>query len=272
MLKTYIINMDRNTERLETMKNQFERLGIPFERFPAVDGRKISEQAFKEFTSTRPMEGTGDSYVPGGRQWTPGKMGCFSSHYGLWSIAARSQDRYTAIFEDDLHVSDSLKVFLQDDAWIPADCGLVRLEPSYNRIKLVSHPWTTIEGRKLFRVIPSSYEHAWPVCLGGYIISREVARLLVETPQRYHTNADVFVFNALESRVARHIVAGQLDPAPCIQDKFFHKDKENIVHKSEIEISKAPPPEFSLVNRLGKKLHSLRLVLLGYRRVTFKGN
>jgi glycosyl transferase, family 25 len=141
MLKVYILNMDRNPERMAFMRSNFDSLGISFERFPAIDGRKLGDAAFEHFKSTRPLKNSGDSFAPHGRKWTPSKMGCFLSHYSLWQIAARSQDRFTAIFEDDVHIAPVIKEFLANDQWIPEGCELVRFEASYNRIKLLIPLW-----------------------------------------------------------------------------------------------------------------------------------
>lgn len=36
MLKVYMVNMDRNPERLAFMRSNFEKLGVPFERLPVA--------------------------------------------------------------------------------------------------------------------------------------------------------------------------------------------------------------------------------------------
>lgn len=41
--KIFVINLNESTERLERLKSEFERIGLDFERIPAVDGRKLSE-------------------------------------------------------------------------------------------------------------------------------------------------------------------------------------------------------------------------------------
>ena len=209
MLKVYLINMDRNPERLAFMRSNFENLGIPFERFPAVDGRKLGDAAFERFKSIRPLKNSGDLYAPQGRQWTPSKMGCFLSHHSLWTIAASSPDRFTAIFEDDVHISPALRQFLANDQWIPEDCDVIRFEASYNRIRL-SPPLARMAGRTLYRVITSDFQHCWPIGNGAYIISRKGAQKLIDAPEHLHTcGSDIFIFNKRESPVAATIAACQ---------------------------------------------------------------
>ena len=40
--KIFVINLNESTERLERLKSEFERIGLDFERLPAVDGRALS--------------------------------------------------------------------------------------------------------------------------------------------------------------------------------------------------------------------------------------
>ena len=115
-IKSYIINMDRNPERLEHMRSAFNKLSLSFERFPAVDGNSLGAEAFEQFKRERPLEHSGNSYTIGARRsWSPASMGCFLSHYRLWQIVAASADPFTAIFEDDVHITDVLRSFLVDD-------------------------------------------------------------------------------------------------------------------------------------------------------------
>lgn len=38
MLKTWVVNMDRNPDRMEFIKKQLDGFGISFERFSGIDG------------------------------------------------------------------------------------------------------------------------------------------------------------------------------------------------------------------------------------------
>jgi glycosyl transferase family 25 len=200
-------------------------------------------------------------------------MGCFLSHHSLWQIAAASQDRFTAIFEDDVHVDGSLKDFLADDRWIPAECELVRFECSYNRIKLANPPLAQIRGRKLHKVRASNFEQCWPIGNGAYIISRNAAQKLIEVPEHLHScGSDIFIYNKLESPIAAKIATCQIDPAMCIQDKFLHRDKAKVVYKSEIELTPPAALKESVIKKIWRKIRTAGLVCLGYRRVNFKGS
>lgn len=138
------------------------------------------------------------------------------SHQAAWRIAADSDDAYTAIFEDDMHLSDALPALLGSTDWLPGGRSIVRLEPSYNRIKLDAKV-ADVAGRQLRLVRPSTYQHCWPVCAGALIISRDAARLLLAAKARWHTMADIFLFGWNESPVAHQLSTYQLSPAACIR-------------------------------------------------------
>lgn len=220
MIKALLLNLDRSPDRLEAIAAQFKTIGVHFERMSAVDGKVATEEEFQKFVSLRQRDGN---------LWNRGRMGCFLSHYNAWIAAANSADPYTAVFEDDMHLSPGLKEFLATDAWIPRECEIVRLEPSTNRVWLDPEILAAREGRRLRKVKSTTW------CAGGYIISRDAARKLVALPESVHGSVDSFLFCFEESAIARSLHLSQIVPALCIQDKFHHADIKDIRFFSGID-------------------------------------
>ena len=258
MIKSYFINLDRNADRMDSVRARTSALGIAYERFPAVDGSKVSDRDFESFKSARPRQAPGKS-------WNRGQMGCFLSHYALWQIAAQSADSYTAIFEDDIHLSDALPHFLNDTSWIPDGVDIVRLETSTNRLLLGKDPLSTHHGREIRRVLSTSW------CAGGYIISRKCAQYLVGLPTATHDTADHFLFSFEHPAVADKITIAQVVPALCIQDKFFYADAGNVKFRSEIVENHEGTTLQARIKYLFKRspLTFLRKTLQGYKRIHF---
>lgn len=44
-MKIFYINLDKDTERYESMERQLSSQGLNYERIPAVSGREISKEA-----------------------------------------------------------------------------------------------------------------------------------------------------------------------------------------------------------------------------------
>jgi glycosyl transferase family 25 len=165
--------MARSRDRMDAMRDQFTALGLPFERLPAVDDRTLSASQIEAFCRDRLLENSGDSYTQGRRAWTPSNIGCLLRQHAAWTVAAESEQPYAAIFEDDLHVSADLVPILSDTRWIPKDCSIIRLEPSYNCSRSKDAAVCTVAGR---RVLSSRHDHCGPVYAGALIMSRDAAR------------------------------------------------------------------------------------------------
>lgn len=255
-MKIYVINLDQDTERLDFFTANFARLGIEFERIPAVDGRKFSEADYQAFMSQRPRNN---------KTWLRGQMGCFLSHYHAWQKIAADDERFCAVFEDDLHISDNLKKILADDSWIPDDVDLVRLDTSTNRVRLTNEPELSYARRKLYRVKSTSW------CAGGYLLHRRAAQQLLALPTVAHEPADVILYNFEDSNIARKFHILQCNPALCTQDKHLASGKANF--SSNIEFADNQPSAWQL--RLSKitphaLIKALYRSLFGYKRIGFQ--
>ncbi len=259
-MKAYLINLDKDTERLAFFKSNFDRLEIPFERIDAVDGRTFSEEAYQAFMQTRPRNYNRDTSKP----WLRGQMGCFLSHYKAWKKIAEGRENFCAVFEDDIHVLDDLKHVLQSDTWIPQNTDIIRLETSTNRVQLTSKPVLTYKKRNLYRVKSTSW------CAGAYIISRVAAQRLVALSEKYHEPADIMLYHFEESVIAKDLHILQFNPALCTQDKHLADGK--VKFSSNIEFNNAPSASVtSKFKRYSpaKVLTAVYRSLSGYRRISF---
>lgn len=88
--KIFVINLDRSTERLKNCRDQSKKFNFRFERFPAIEGNKLTKQQLslihptcKYFLCTR------------------GMMGCGLSHYFLLQKIVDEKIQTAMILEDD---------------------------------------------------------------------------------------------------------------------------------------------------------------------------
>ena len=95
-MKTYVINLDRNPERLAFMRGQLERLGIAFERFPAVWGKGLSAAERKRgFSRVR-------SFIASKKRMGDAEIGVAMSHVGVYRRMVADRVPYALVFEDDV--------------------------------------------------------------------------------------------------------------------------------------------------------------------------
>ncbi|MES2673440.1 MAG: glycosyltransferase family 25 protein [Pseudomonadota bacterium] len=257
MIKSYLINLNKDDERLSFFTSNFKRLGMEFERISAVDGREFSEQDFRAFLEDRPRSNK--------KTWVRGQMGCFLSHHIAWTKIAQSNERFSAVFEDDVHVSEDLKSLLSDDNWIPNEIDIIRLETSTNRVRLTLQPLLIHAKRKIYGVKSTTW------CTGGYILNRRAAQQLIELKPQHHQPSDVILFNFEDSIIAKKLNILQCYPALCTQDK--HLATGNLEFSSNLELPEPVAPH--LTTKLKQVnpttiLSGLYKSLQGYKRITFR--
>lgn len=256
MIKSYLINLDKDVERLNFFHTNFQRLCLTFERIAAVDGRLMSEANYQLFMRERPRKN---------KSWMRGQVGCFLSHYAAWEKIANGLDDYAVVFEDDVHISNDLADILSDDQWIPSGADVIRLETSTNRVKLSSAPVLTRARRNVFSVKSTTW------CAGAYIISKRAAKALIELPQRHHEPSDILLYNFDESIIARKFSILQLNPAPCTQDKYLASGSVNFSSNIELSQNKSSVfKRFFLYLNLQRLVLGIYRTLNRYERIGFK--
>lgn len=99
----YVINLDKSSDRLEKISRRLYILGYQFNRFPAVDGKKLTDEEIEKHTT-----------------WTCRNLlcnrsviGCALSHYTLWKNIAsdptKDDNTITMILEDDVLIPDDFR-------------------------------------------------------------------------------------------------------------------------------------------------------------------
>lgn len=105
--KAFVINLDRNPERLAFMKNQLDLLSISFERFKAVDG--------KTFDFTGICDGVLFKKNNNGETMTKGEKGCALSHKMVLESFLASKEPYALVIEDDVELDQNFDKILQQE-------------------------------------------------------------------------------------------------------------------------------------------------------------
>lgn len=99
--QTYLINLDRATDRLERMKKEFEKTGISYHRISAVDAKNLK----------------GDEYIVKNRydrDLIPGEIGCYLSHVVTLQEFLKSDAAFALIIEDDAVLPENLKKIIEE--------------------------------------------------------------------------------------------------------------------------------------------------------------
>ncbi len=256
-MKIFVINLDRDVERLEFMSSQLDYFKINYFRAAAVDGKKLSDEQFDKFCRDSPSKY--DKGTKGAPRWERGSVGCFLSHYNVWKTIAEGTDRFAVVFEDDIHLSSRLTDILKSDVWIPDYIGIIRLEAPSNRVLLDKSDNLEVYSNTLFRLKST----AW--LSGGYIIRKDVAEMLISAPQKCFLATDYYIFSQQYSPFFSKLNIYQFSPALCIQNKFTaRKFFDSNIDKNEIAVIDNLNSALSFF-KMEKIINTLR----GFRRVHF---
>ncbi|WP_349609583.1 glycosyltransferase family 25 protein [Cupriavidus sp. DF5525] len=185
MIGAYVINLASAQPRRQRISGQLERLGVPFQVFPAVDGRALPED---EVARRYDAAAAAVSYRPMSR----GEVGCALSHLGVYRKVLDDGAEFALVLEDDALLGDDLPAVLADLQQ--------HLDPARPDVVLLSHidkytRWGTRQlgsDRKLVR----RYGEWWRA--HGYVVTRAAAQRLLDGLQPLWCAADYW--SAFEKR------------------------------------------------------------------------
>jgi glycosyl transferase, family 25 len=201
-MKCLVINLDRSPDRLAHIMAEFTRIGIAFERIAAIDARDHPDIVLEPQHAMYAI-----------RRLSHSEIACMHSHRACWAIIAQDEAPYGAVFEDDMVFSARAGALLADSSWIPADADAIKLETFFSKTMIQRKRTGVGHGFAVFRLRGSH------MGTGGYILSRQMARDLLEATAQANAAADDLVFNPAFPTSGEKTIY-QLVPALCAQDQF----------------------------------------------------
>jgi GR25 family glycosyltransferase involved in LPS biosynthesis len=212
----YCINLKHRTDRWTAFSQQPAiqeiRKDYVFERFDAVAGSTLDIQNDNRI-SLRAKRNIKDKMRRDHEDLnTAGAIGCYLSHVEIWRKVVNNPEPYAVVFEDD--------------AAVPADF-LKRLEFGYKEWSLLpgipdvwtfSNAWPfyyQTKGRPLPQDVPENRRGYWvlntgPGGTGGYLITKEGAKKLLETAFPIDIQVDLYICLCSEMKKIRCVSNTQL--------------------------------------------------------------
>lgn len=96
-----VINLDKDIEKRNTFKKEFEKIIPKFKFINAVNGKSLS--AFEYFLHVKKSKGRASKKLI-----TPSELGCFLSHKSAINSFLKSPKKYLLILEDDVFTKKTL--------------------------------------------------------------------------------------------------------------------------------------------------------------------
>ncbi|MCW0976978.1 glycosyltransferase family 25 protein [Pantoea sp. JV6] len=160
MIKVFVINLARSTERRDTMEQQLTLLNLDYEIVEAVDGSLLS---FSDIAKeTRPL-----NYAV-----EPGEIGCALSHISIYRKIVSENIECALIIEDDAILSDNLPLLMSE---------LIH-EPQNKACLTLLTPVSEYVARPLTYLSASFTMHTLIEGTGayGYVVNNMAAKRLIE--------------------------------------------------------------------------------------------
>ena len=158
--------MDNAKKRWKSVEKRFGATGIPFERFPAVNGRELvlpisdfSESEYRRRHGKHPNLGT---------------IGCYLSHVAVLKKFLASEHSIAIIGEDDIEPVANLKAIIEKAIQYSKAWDILRLSGFHN-----SHPKTFVSlGEGLGKQYSLAVNFSRLSGTGAYMVTRKAAEVL----------------------------------------------------------------------------------------------
>ena len=163
---SFVINLDRATERLDFIKQNVEALGFQVARVSAVDGRSLSDDYINSISDK-------DRYRSYFKMYPEkGTIGCTLSHEKAWKEFLLSDCEFALIFEDDAFFDAAkLKSCVESAAKNPELWDIIQLEPHHSGMPVAVNRL----GDRALCVYLTNVTHS-----GCYLINRETVRKFLQ--------------------------------------------------------------------------------------------
>jgi glycosyl transferase, family 25 len=182
-MRSFVINLPRDAARMQTIAQRLDALGLPFERFDAVDGRRLEPAELDAMYSAQANR----VHYP--QPLVAGEIGCYASHLALWQRIADSGDAAALVLEDDVEPTPLLRPVLDALAALPPCWDMVKLIGRDSETPLQSWPLVdAVAATAAARLI--RYRRV-PSLTGAYAISRAGALRLLAARRPFFRPIDI---------------------------------------------------------------------------------
>lgn len=171
-MKTFLVNLDKNPERLAASKAQLDKLGVEFERVRAVYGKDLTDDE-KRRAVNRFRWWCAKGYQP-----RDGEIGVAMSQNGIYQRIVNEAIDVACVFEDDVKFSPRLVEVLEVvSKFVDSAKPQVVLLTNFTKDKSVPE-------------LPEIKAIEADQCAAGYVITRPAARAILQANEPIQVPCD----------------------------------------------------------------------------------
>lgn len=177
-MKVYLVNLDKNPERLESSKRQLDSLGIPFQRVRAVYGRALSaDERRRAYSPFRAL-------MARGRPLNDGEIGCSLSHIEIYRDMIANSVAIALVLEDDMILKEGLPEAIAEIERFA--------DPTRAQVIFPARQWNKLDETHVCGIVPVDSA----MFTDAYVITLPAARKVL--------NSNYPVFNVADSWTRWH--------------------------------------------------------------------
>lgn len=241
----YVLNLDRDAERLAHMREQLDRLGLPWVRVPGVLGSSLDAATLKRSLDRETFERSH------GMPPVLGEVGCYLSHLKAQQVFLESDHDFAIILEDDVVLGDKLPAAIKQ---------LITCRQEWDMVKLSRiHSGTPVKCRDLGEGQALAIMLSQCTGASAYMINRRAATVYLSKLIPMTLPYD----HAYDRSWALGIKVRLVTPTPCNHDYSF--GTTIITHGQQRKFKwyqRLPAFGFRLSNELSRVTWAMGQVLL----------
>lgn len=227
--KVFVINLDKDKERLQSFDEQMKKNHIAYERYEAVLGSKVlRDERLSEYCNTF---------------CTDGMKGCALSHRSVWELMIEKGYENVIIFEDDSIVSETFdRDFRNVWNFLPKDYDIVYLGYPLGVNKdtsIINNLYTKIHGHIPEEINEYAVKIKGSVGAYGYMLSLKGAKHFCERPIQWHVDTQIMYwireYNYISYAITPELVNTSVetsniaDTYPVLLNSVLKKIKMNTI-------------------------------------------
>lgn len=235
MISVWVISLKSRTDRRDLVSATFNKLGISFRFFDAIDGRNMTAEETEAMSPRR--------FLAQSRNLNSTEIGCAASFRALMEKIAAGSDEFVAIFEDDANPHPRTLQFLEAEILrrLPRfDILHLDYRSSRKRALLVAHE----NGENIFAPLKSGFGCA------GQIVTKEGAGKIFKGLVPLYAPLDDQIFR--EARIIDLAVL-QVTPGPVRTNGL----PTNMVAKN----FEAPSIQNSILRKISRLQRTIRSIV-----------
>ncbi len=155
-MKLFVINLDKDKERMISIDSQLKQLGIDYIRIPGIYAKTLSKEEINKYYNRFRW------WCAIGHPIVPAEIGCALSHRKIYEMM--KEEEAVCILEDDVIIDKDFKKKVKD-----VEALINRSRP---QVYLLSNRLERFSGNGILR-------HSYGYCTDGYIITKSAADAII---------------------------------------------------------------------------------------------